>query len=104
MGGKLFGLPYLSLCFVGSNSEVHYDNLQNRLGLPYVRNFPVMYRISLLNFVSGNNFEEYCTLTPAFQKVQRILSQDPLIVIFSEDWERKNMLFCIVSFLGFVQL
>ena len=69
LGGKLFGLAFRSLCFVGSNSEVHYDNLQNRLGLPYVRNFPDMNRISLWNFVSGNSFKEYCTLIPETLKI-----------------------------------
>jgi len=33
-----FPSPLVSLCFVGSNSEVHYDTLQNRLWLPYDRN------------------------------------------------------------------
>jgi len=34
----------------------YYDNLPNRLGLPYVRNFLNMSRISVLKFVSSNNF------------------------------------------------
>jgi len=52
--------PLLSSCFVGSNNEVHYDNLH--IGLPYVRNFPDMSRISLLKFVSGNNFKGYSSV------------------------------------------
>ena len=49
---------------VDSNSEILHDNLNNRLGLPFFWNFPDMRRISVLNFVSGNSFEEYCTLIP----------------------------------------
>ena len=66
----------------------------------YVRKLLDMSRISVLKFVSGNNFKEYCTL------ISGILTDSENLIIrsenmYSQDWESKSSLFYCISFLAY---
>jgi len=68
--------------------------------LLYVRKLLDMSRISVLKFVSGNNFKEYCTL------ISGILTDSENLIIrsenmYSQDWESKSSLFYCISFLAY---